>query len=134
MLGLSVPGPVKTFSAVIYVLQLSPWLRGGSSLALAVSHSTIMAHKPYTYLRLLFQQPSTQPPLSPFSLAGPTTNLCQQAPPPLACAFSRPTTQTSTNSREKPTPSASLRELHMGRRLNQLASLTSTTPPQFNAL
>ena len=44
--------------------------------------------------------------------------------------------QTSTNYREmeKPTPSASLRELPMGRRLHQLAGLTSTTPPQFKAL
>ena len=44
--------------------------------------------------------------------------------------------QTSTNYREmeKPPPSASLRELPMGRRLHQLAGLTSTTPPQFKAL
>ena len=81
-----------------------------------------MSVKPYTYLRHLFPQPST--PVSTFSfLSGQAAASHRHHWP--ALVQGQPHKPPPTPEKEK-SQLASLRELHMGRRLDQLASLTST--------
>ena len=81
-----------------------------------------MAVKTYTYLRHLFPQPST--PVSTFSfLSGQAAASHRHHWP--ALVQGQPHKPPPTPEKEK-SQLASLRELHMGRRLDQLASLTST--------
>ena len=96
-------GPISSSSSSSKDIQCSDFSYPAYEGDLVIQPTRgIQAVKPYTYLRHLFPQPST--PVSTFSFLSGWA--CSRPPPPLASACSRPTTQTSTNSREreKPTP------------------------------